>query len=45
MHQTECLDWLMICCCNDNRKVRNGSSKWQEYEDIDFEDLQTIRVV
>jgi len=24
---------------NDNRKVRNGSSKWEEYESIDFEEL------
>jgi hypothetical protein len=30
---------------NDNRKVRNGSSKWEEYEGTDFEDLQTIKVV
>jgi hypothetical protein len=30
---------------NDNRKVRNGSSKWEEYEGIGFEDLQTIKVV
>jgi hypothetical protein len=37
--------WADDMLWNDNRKVRNGISKWEEYEGTDFEDLQTIKVV
>lgn len=37
--------WVDDTLWNDNCKVRNGSSKWEEYEGIDFEDLQIIKVV